>query len=154
MKQSFYMYLSSADSILAHVNNSWREFVCEFNPELILESACPYGLRSASWSVSLLDLSISNLDTADGLPESVVLLCDIAGPSYINGVKSPVLRSLPGAIEASVTLAQPYYIGVEQDHFNSLTIRCLTRDLDKLKHADWPADLGTVLQCTLHFLRN
>ena len=128
--------------------------MCEFNPEIILETDCVYGLRSTSWSVSLLDLSIDHLNTADGLPEAVVLLCDIVGASYINNVKSPVLRSLPGGVQASVTLAQPYYIDVEQDHFNALTISCLTRDLKKLEHEDWPADVGTTLRCTLHFLRN
>ena len=148
------MYLSSEDSKKAHVNNSWDSFVCEFNPEITLESDCPYGLRSSSWTVSLLDLSIDTLNTANGLPAPVVLLCDIVAGSYINQVKLPILRTLPSGVETSVSLAQPYYIDVEQEHFNALTIKCLTRDLKKIVGKDWPAAIGTTLKCTLHFLRN
>ena len=154
MKHGFYMYLSSDDSSEIHTNNTWHNFTCEFNPEIVLENNCPYGLRPYSWSVALLDLSILDRSKPiQTLPESIAILTDIAAGSYINSTCMPILRTLAGGLEVSTSLAQPYYIDVSRVNFNTIHIEVLRRELSALSDdVDWPkSDSNTTLRCTLHF---
>ena len=150
------MYLSSNDSSAVHTSNVWHDFTCEFNPEIVLEHSCPYALRPHSWSVALLDLSI--LDRAkpvETLPESVAIITDVVGSSYINSTRMPILRTLTGGSEVGATLAQPYYIDVERLNFNTISLRILSRELTALSDkVGWPSDTSdATLRCTLHFQR-
>ena len=156
MKSGFYMYLSSADSSTTHPSNVWHDFICEFNPEIVLENNCPHGLRPHSWSVALLELSL--LDQSKpvlSLPESIVVLSDLVSESYIKARRLSILRTLTGGSEVGATLAQPYYIDVDRVNFNSIHISILQRELTTLTpQIGWPVDdKKAVLRCTLHFQR-
>lgn len=153
MEKGFYMYLASDDSTPdSSQPQHWSNFSVEISPEIKLSKDCGFrGLRTSSWVVSLLDLSLEGLNASRGLPEATVVVCDLVEESFIKSQKVKILRTLPAGVETAITLAQPYYIGVSTDCFNRIHFKCLTRELTPLNIEKWDVAKTSVLRCTLHF---
>ncbi len=158
MGGSFYMYLDSLDSLSTRPNNSWRDFTCDFIPEIVLEENCPFGLRLCNWSFALVEMSIAD-EKKDSLfsltlPDSVAILCDLARDSHIKSVARPILRTISASLEVSATLGQTFYVDVIRHRFTSINIKILNRDLTPITlESGWPSDKAQT-RCTLHFIRN
>ena len=89
-------------------------------------------------------------DGLSSLPESVLVLSDVASSSYIYNGYEPILRILPAGSELSTSLFQSYYISLNSSRFNRIRIYLRNSeggqlDLDKWKGRD------ICLKCTLHF---
>ena len=156
----FYLHVSNTDSKKIHSRNRWVDFIVELDQQIVLskqQGAYGFGY-SRSWSVALVDLTIDqtfNETGEGGLPESVVVLCDLVAQSYIGGTQQPLLRTISGGKHTSTSLFTPHYIAVTQSAFNRLRIQVKKLDL-------WDLDLGAKsvwkeqaeLRCTLHFQLN
>lgn len=150
---SFYVFLSSKDSIDRFPNNTFDDFIVDLDTSINLEE--PGGLGfNLTWTVALTELSLDTLTATEQiLPQSVSVVCDLAVPSYINSTQRSVLRVLPATGEFSSSLHLPYYIAVSKLRFSRVRIQLQDSKFDKLQlSSGWKAK--SVLKCTLHFLRS
>jgi hypothetical protein len=148
----FYLFLSSEDSVHVHKNNNFADFITEFDREIVLEEICGLGWRQ-QWSFALTDISIDYLpDLEHKPPESVIVLCDLAVPSYINNSQVGVIRTLNSTSEVAGSLYQCYYIATNKARFNNIRIQLKNTNLEALDRALWVGVKS--LKCILHFQRN
>ncbi len=146
--------MSSSDSKLRYSQNKLNDFTVEFDREIQLSNDMVRNRVSQNYCVALTELSVDSSPYSgarQALPESCVILCDICDNSYIKGTRLPVLRILPAANESTVSLFQPYYVGVKVESFIRIRIQIKTRELEALDAGKW--ELDNELRCTLHFLK-
>ena len=150
---SFYVFLSSSDSLDVYPGNTYDNFIVELDKEVRLEEHTGLAF-SQRWTVALTELTLSPIsDDQQDLPESIVVGSDLAEPSYINGTGYALLRTLAATKEITASLYQPYYMGVSKLHFRRIRITLKNSELGRLTVAKgWPEK--AVVKCTLHFLRN
>lgn len=147
----FYLFLSSEDSSRTYPNNGYTDFIVEFDRQIILEDNCGLGWKQ-EWSFALADISIDFLNSSGTIPEPVVVICDLAIPSYIKATEAGVLRTIVGSAETGLSLYNTYYIGVNKASFNRIRIQLKSQSLEALNtKLGWPSE--SVLKCTLHFQR-
>ena len=91
---------------------------------------------SQKWTVALTELTLSPIsDDQEALPESVIVGCDLAEPSYINGTGNSLLHTLAAAKEITASLYQPYYMDVSKLHFRQIQITLKDSKLGRLSAA-------------------
>lgn len=148
----FYLYLSSTDSANIYKSNNYKEFCVEFDHQIVLEQSCGFGFEK-QWQVALTELSIDFDNPDQTLPEGLVVLTELCEPSYINGTRLSILRTIASSSETRASLYNTYYVGVVVSSFNRIRIELKNRDLKDLKLSNgWPDK--AVLQCTLHFAKS
>ena len=153
---AFYMFISSKDSIKLYKDNAYDDFYVQFDREIVLEQSCSLGYKQ-SWQFALVELSVEFEGRRNNsLPDGVLILSDLAEPSYVNATELGVLRCIASKGEAGNSLGQIYYIGVNKTRFNCLRIQVKTRDLKALNKSSedknaWPAE--GEFRCVLHFTR-
>jgi len=140
----FYVFLSSADSKDKFSNNSYDDFTVEFSQEIELDCNCYH----AEWAFALTEITIIN-SSQSLLPESCIILCDLAQSSYIRDSHVPVLRTIAAETEATGSLYQSYYISVNKHKFNKIRIYIKNKDLSPLNKTLWQSN--TIIKLTLHF---
>ena len=143
---SFYVFISSQDC--KHFkDNTFSNFLIEFPKYLNLSDSNPS--NPSPWQFAVTDLSIKNW-AGSKLQQPIVLLCDLADHSYINGKEAGVLRTFPSAEESYASLYIPLYVRVNKTYFNKLRIKLTDRDLKPiiLEEAN-----SVVVQSTLHFMK-
>ncbi len=144
---SFYMYLSSKDTVFSSSvseNNNFSDFTIELWNEHEFE-------EYKRWCVALTDIYIeSGNEEKQTLVESVIVLSDLVNPSYILGKAAPILRYIPISHVTGVSLFQTYYIGIVKPRVKRIRIFLKNKNLEEL-NIDWPLD--TTLKCTLHFMK-
>ena len=150
---SFFVFLSSIDSIDRYPNNRFDSFIVELDKEIILEDHGGLGFTQ-TWTVALTELSLDPISVDQQImPESVVVSCDLIAPSYINGTRHSLLRTLPASTEITSSLHLPYYMSLGKLRFSRIRIELRDSKLGNLELAHgWKSKC--VLKCTLHFLRN
>lgn len=149
------MFISSRDSLNFYPNNTYDDFIVEFDRVIQLPESCAFGFNQ-SWQFALTEVSLdfANSKPKKTLPESAVILTDLCSTSYISGTEAGVLRIIgAGSEEIGSSLGQIYYIGTNKNSFNRIRIQVRDRDLKPLMKDGqvWP--INAVLKCTLHFIR-
>ena len=141
----FYLFLSSADCKKVFADNRFDNFRVQFEPEIKLACEC-----RQEWSFALTEISIITPAKSHSLPpETCTVLCDLAEGSYMRETYNPILRRIDTDAEASGSLFQTYYIGVNSTQFNCIRIYLKNKDLEDLDAKLWHP--STVVNLTLHF---
>lgn len=149
----FCLFLSSDDSKHMYPSNTFHDFTVEFDRQIELEQWSALGWKR-QWTFALTDISIDHLNVRQTIPESVVVLCDLAEPSYINSTQASVIRTLDksGEVSIAASLHNIFYVGVNKVSFNKLRICLRNRQLEALTIGKgW--EIESELKCTLHFQR-
>ena len=154
----FYLFISSKDSIKYHPDNKWDDFMVELTREydLSIDTSRGLGLVSrAGWCMSLVDISLESDGLNHPLPQDIIVLSDLAMPSFYLGTEIGILRMVhTGSQSQSLSLHQPYYIGLSRPVFRSFRVCLVDKNLKPLKgdifSEEEPAP-AKHLKCTLHF---
>ncbi len=144
---SFYMYLSSKDTVFSSSVNESNVF-SDFTIELWNEHEFEDYER---WCVALTDIYLEiGTEERYTLTESVIVLSDLVKSSYILGKAAPILRYIPVSQVTGVSLFQTYYIGIVKPRVKRIRIYLRNKNLEELS-LDWP--INSILKCTLHFMK-
>lgn len=145
--ESFYLFVSSADSKDIYVDNCFGDFTVEL-PKLI--DLPPSWDGCYEWNVALIDVTTNtaNGNVASSLLPTVLVLCDVVKESHLMGKQIPLLRILPGESVTTASVSIPQYMKLHQHTFNRLRIRLVNTNLEPIGK-----DSNRILACTLHFQR-
>lgn len=146
----FYLFLSSADSTRYHPTNTFYDFIVELGREYDLREE--QNFRRDKWSMALVEISLESDGLIQRLPEDVIVLCDLASPSFIQGTERSVLSLIQSMSDKQfASLHHPYYIGVNKLCFSRLRIELVGRSLKPLDLSkNWP-ESSARLTCIIHF---
>ena len=143
------MFISSTDCKDIFLDNTFDDFTIQLPREVELSCHGRFGMGT-DWAFALTEITVA--DSVQSLiPESCIILCDLAESSYIKGSTAPVLRTITQATEKNGSLFQTYYIGSNKLKFNRLRIYIRNSNLGRLNKLLWGPN--TTIKLILHFLR-
>jgi hypothetical protein len=146
---SFYLFVTSADSKDVHSDNHFADFTVELPRQIELHTNRVGGNE---WSVALTDIAIMvNGNLRSSLHPTIIALCDLVEDSHLSGKHVPLLRILPGDIARGGSLQIAQYMRVNRHTFSRLRIRLTDPTLTPI-HKDSEHE-DNLLACTLHFQR-
>ena len=154
---SFYVFLSSDDSLALYPSNQFHDYITELPREIRLEECAAFGFKR-KWRVALTELTLTpGAEAGDKrddpilttIAEPIVVFADIAAPSIIKGREIQILRTFNSAVDAVTSLHMPYYVGVSKNNFRRIRIKFYSRELEAIDLKLWPTEI--VSRCILHF---
>ena len=132
-KREHHLFLTSSDSSVYFPFNSSCDFQIEL-PEIFL--------LHGNWTVALSQISFK-----DEIAEDITVYCDLAGSSFIQDTRLPVLRVIPKSTEKIFTFDNPLRIDLSRDEIKRLRVFIRTDDMRT------PSFIQKAVKCTLHLRR-
>ena len=134
-KRQHYLYLSSKDFILEHLDNKPSDFIAELNQPLVLEG---------QWEVAVLEV---NAQVSFKGSRYALLMCDFCESSSVSGEWQPLLRKVTLNKRTIKPFCPPYYIEITQKRLERVRLYLKSETLESLSFGS-----GS-LECTLHLRR-
>ena len=129
---SFFIFLSSEDSLLYHQDNVPSDFIVELKERLQL---------TGDWEVGFCDFVCS-----ETIPEKCFIFSDIVDYSYVRNTLEPILRTLMPTISSSTYIfPKIFYFPIKVNSLNR--IRVYIKD----NHLRLLSSLTAAVSVTLHF---